>query len=152
MTDDSNKLEFINNDKELCHVLHHAITHNKYHCLCTIGNTKLLMSCTKVDFVPHQKILIFLYNSVLEAFYVGASAQKDLTRIKEFISSVEHMVDDKKASIVEMKMLQFNYVLLLGYNTPHTRRTHHCHPISMSPPWFLSTGTKQNLVATSTRR
>jgi hypothetical protein len=74
------------------------------------------MSCTKMNFVSelteaYQKTLAFLYNSVLEPFYASACPRKDLTGTEEFISSVEHAVNVNKASIVDMKTLQFNYKL-----------------------------------------
>ena len=50
-----------------------------------------------------------MYKSVLEPFHAGAIARKDLTGIKEIMSSVEHTVGASKASIVDMKTLQFNY-------------------------------------------
>ena len=59
----------------------------------------------------YQKTLAFLYTSVLEPFYAGAIARKDLSGTEEFISYVEHAVDVNKASIVDMKTLQFNYKL-----------------------------------------
>ena len=81
---DPDQFEFISDEKNLCRILHHAVTYKKDHCLHAVRNTKLLMSCTKVNFVSelteaYQKTLEFLYNSVLEPFYAGASAHKDLS-------------------------------------------------------------------------
>ena len=59
----------------------------------------------------YQKTMAFLYTSVLEPFYTGPSARKDLSGTEEFMASVEHTVDVNKASIVDMKTLQFNYKL-----------------------------------------
>ena len=59
----------------------------------------------------YQKTMAFLYTSVLEPFYAGASARKDLSGTEEVMSSVEYAVDVNKASIVDMKTLQFNYKL-----------------------------------------
>ena len=48
--------------------------------------------------------------SVLEPFYADARG-KDIPGTEEFMSSVEHTVDVNKASIVDMKMLQFTHNL-----------------------------------------
>ena len=137
--------EFISGEKELCQILHHAVTYEKDHCLHAVGNTKSLMSCTKMNFVSelteaYQKTMAFLYTSVLEPFYAGVSASKDLSGTEEFMSSVEHTVDVNKASIVDMKTLQFNYKL---YRVAQLkRRTYHCRPASTSSPWSTPTGTE----------
>ena len=107
-SDDSDRFEFINDEKELCH--------KKDHCLHAVGNTKSLMSCTKMNFVSelteaYQKTLVFLYTSLLKPDYAGASARKDLSGTGEFMSYVKHTVDVNKASIVDMKTLQDNYKL-----------------------------------------
>ena len=58
----------------VCQILHQVVTYEKEYCLNAIGNTKLFLSCAKMQFVPelceaYQKILVFLYDSVLEPFY-----------------------------------------------------------------------------------
>ena len=113
-SNDPGRFKFISNEKDLCKILHHVVTYKKNYCLYAVGNTKLLMSCMRMNFVlelteAYQKTLTFLYTSVLESFYAGASARKDLSGTEEFMSSVEHAVDVNKALIVDMKTLQFNY-------------------------------------------
>ena len=49
-SNDPDQSEFINNEKELCQIMHHAVTYEKDHCLHVVGNTKSLMSCTKMIF------------------------------------------------------------------------------------------------------
>ena len=47
-SDDPNQFELINDEKELCQILHHTVTYKKDHCLYAVGNTKSLISCMKM--------------------------------------------------------------------------------------------------------
>ena len=50
-SDDPDQFELIEDEKELCQILHHAAMYEKEHCLHAVGNTKSLLSCTKMQFV-----------------------------------------------------------------------------------------------------
>ena len=80
-SDDPDQLEFIEDEKELCQILHNAFTYKKEYCLHAVGNTKSLLSCTKKQFVQelceaYQKTLAFLHNRCLQPFtFTRAPAQ-----------------------------------------------------------------------------
>ena len=51
-SNDPDQVEFIEDEKELCQIIHYAVTYEKECCLHAVGNTKSLLSCTEMQFVP----------------------------------------------------------------------------------------------------
>ena len=51
-SDDPDRFLFIEDEKELLQVLHHAVAYEKDNCLHAVGNTKMLLSCTHMTFTP----------------------------------------------------------------------------------------------------
>ena len=82
--------------------------------LCSVGNTKVLLSSMKMQFVSdlckaYQKTLSFLYDNAFQSFYTVTSVHIYMSGTGNDMASVKHAVDVKKESVVDMKTFQFNY-------------------------------------------
>ena len=88
-------------------ILHHAVSFEKDYALHAVGNTKTLMSCTKMDFChelteAYKKVLALLFNRCLHPFYLDTSPGKDLSGMEELMESVRHAVEVNKETVVDM--------------------------------------------------
>ena len=98
-------------------ILHHAVSFEKDYALHAVGNTKTLMSCTKMDFChelteAYKKVLALLFNRCLHPFYSDASPRKDLSGTEELMESIRHVVEVNIETVVDMETFQFNYKLV----------------------------------------
>ena len=115
-SDDPDRFMFVKDEKELGQILHHAYVYDKRNCLHSVGNTRELMSCTKMNFAlrlleAYHQVLRLLFERCLQPFFEQDNVRKDLTGSDEFMASVAHAVEVNKDKMVDMQTFQFNYKL-----------------------------------------
>ena len=112
-SDDPDRFDYVPCETELAQVLHHATVFSKSNCLQAVGNSKRIMSCTKMNFTQelleaYLKTLQLLFDLCLKPFYVQGNEQKDLAADEEFMAHIEHAVDQNRETVVDMRTFQSN--------------------------------------------
>ena len=115
-SDDPDRFLYIEDEKELAQILHHAFVHSRDSCDLAVANTKVVLSCTRMCFTTelleaYHKTLELISGMCLEPFHraTGAELRKDLTASEDFMAAVKHAVEVVNvASVVDMKTFNFN--------------------------------------------
>ena len=112
-SDDPDRFSYIEDEKELCQILHHAFTYSKDSCLHAVGNTKTLTSCTRMCFTPdlleaYHKVVRLISDCCLKPFYSSGAPRKDLSASEEIMATIERAVEVNKETVVDMDTFQFN--------------------------------------------
>ena len=112
-SDDPDRFMFVKDETELCQLLHHAFTGSKESCHHAVGNTKMLLSCTRMGFASdlleaYHQVLRLIFDRCLKPFYANSSPRKDLSASKEIMATIERAVEVNKETVVDMDTFQFN--------------------------------------------
>ena len=75
-SDDPDRFMYVKDEKELGQILHHAFIFDKDNCLHTVGNTRQIISCTKMNFAldllkAYQKVIVLLFECCLRPYHKG---------------------------------------------------------------------------------
>ena len=115
-SNDRNRFEIIPCETERLQILHHAHLGDLQSSYLAVGNSKLLLSCTRMRFQQelmeaYGKTLSLIFNICLEPFHDCPAGGKDLvaSASEEFMARVAEAAEVNKESLVDLKTVMFNF-------------------------------------------
>ena len=111
---DPNRFEIIPCEKERMQILHHSYLGDLQSTALTVGNSKEILSCTRMKFErdlmeAYDKTLSLIFDLCLKPFYDAPADGKDLVASEEFMERFKEAVEINKESLVDVKTVMFNF-------------------------------------------
>ena len=103
-SDEPDSFDFIPSEQERYQAIHHAAVYEKNLILHVVGDSKEILSCTKMTFTPdlleaHQRTTDLIYDLALKPLIEAPNPKRNFSGAKEFMDMLKHAVNVNKDTL-----------------------------------------------------